>query len=39
MNTGQEKSCLFVLLCLSFVNVHQFMCASFLLGLRVGCVV
>ena len=38
MNSCFGKSCLFGLLCVSFVNVYQFVCLLFfLMVLRVGC--
>ena len=36
MTTSLRKSCSFGLLCLSFMNVYQFLCASFPFGFKGG---
>ena len=36
MTTCLGKSCLFGVLCVSFVNVHQFVCPSFSFGFEDG---
>ena len=36
MTTCLGKSCSFSLLCVSFVNVYQFVCASFPFGIEYG---